>query len=58
MDYELQCEQRDYAKAQLEVLKQIESHTNNTRTHCQFIFWNTLVIIILLMGIWGKWDFL
>jgi len=55
MDYELQCEQRDYAKAQLEVLKQIESHTNNTRTHCQFIFWNTLVIIFLLIAILGEW---
>ena len=48
-------QQRDYAKAQLGVLERIESHTNNTRTHCQFIFWNTLVIIFLLIAILGEW---
>ena len=49
MDYQLQVEQRDYAKAQLEVLKQIEAHTNNTRTHCKCIFLNTLVIAVLVI---------
>ncbi len=49
LDYEVQCDQRDYAKAQLEVLKQIEAHTNNTRTHCKCIFLNTLVIAVLVI---------
>ena len=49
LDYEVQCEQRDYAKAQLEVLKQIEAHPNNTRTHCKCIFLNTLVIAVLVI---------
>tara|TARA_B100000886_G_scaffold308090_1_gene241540 strand:- start:1743 stop:1916 length:174 start_codon:yes stop_codon:yes gene_type:complete len=50
MDYQLQEEQRDYAEAQLEVLKRIEIETQSTRFYCKAVFLNTLAIAMLLIG--------
>ena len=53
LDYEVQCDQRDYAKAQLEVLKRIEIDIKQTNSSCKRIAWWTLVTAILVAVLVG-----
>jgi len=49
---------RELQESQVSFLREIELNSRDTRTYCRFIFWNTMVMIFLLVAIWGEWDFL
>ena len=49
LDYEVQCDQRDYAKAQLEVLKRIEDQAIQTKLLSMGSL-ATLIAILVVLG--------